>query len=138
VGKVPLHLGCSPEGAEVRDGEVHLKLRTHDGNEKEIVTEYVIAGTGYKVSMDKLGFLSADIRSQVEHSNGAPDLSSSFESSVPGLYFTGIAAANSFGPVMRFAFGAKFAAERLTQTLKKTAKRDAVRVSAQSLAATAK
>jgi len=98
----------------------------------------VIAGTGYKVSLDKLGFLSPEIRSQVKHSNGAPDLSSSFESSVPGLYFTGIAAANSFGPVMRFAFGAKFAAERLTQTLKKTAKRDAVRVSAQSLAATAK
>ena len=138
VGKVPLHLGCSPEGAEVRDGEVHLKLRSHDGGEKDIVTDYVIAGTGYKVSLDKLGFLSPEIRSQVKHSNGAPDLSSSFESSVPGLYFTGIAAANSFGPVMRFAFGAKFAAERLTQTLKKTAKRDAVRVSAQSLAATAK
>ena len=40
-------------------------------------------------------------------------LSSSFESSVPGIYFVGIAAANSFGPVMRFAFGAGFAARRL-------------------------
>jgi hypothetical protein len=44
-------------------------------------------------------------------------LSSNFESSVPGLYFTGLVAANSFGPVMRFAFGAGFAARRLTQAM---------------------
>jgi hypothetical protein len=46
-------------------------------------------------------------------------LSSSFESSVPGIYFVGVAAANSFGPVMRFAFGAGFAARRVTQTIAK-------------------
>ena len=42
-------------------------------------------------------------------------LSSSFESSMPGLYFVGVAAANSFGPVMRFAFGAGFAARTLAR-----------------------
>jgi len=36
------------------------------------------------------------------------------------LYFVGIAAANSFGPVMRFAFGAGFAAKRLTRTVMKS------------------
>ena len=51
---------------------------------------------------------------------GMPELSSTFESSMPGLYFAGLAAANSFGPVMRFAFGARFAAERLTQTMAKS------------------
>jgi hypothetical protein len=46
-------------------------------------------------------------------------LSSSFESSVPGIYFVGLAAATSFGPVMRFAFGAGFAARRLTEALQR-------------------
>jgi len=36
-----------------------------------------------------------------------------FESSVPGLHFVGVTAANSFGPLFRFAFGADYAAKRL-------------------------
>jgi hypothetical protein len=43
---------------------------------------------------------------------------------VPGLYFAGIAAANSFGPVMRFAFGAGFAARRLADTLHQSFSQD--------------
>jgi cation diffusion facilitator CzcD-associated flavoprotein CzcO len=124
VGKVPLHLGYSPESAEVRDGKVHLTLRSVDGTTKEIVADHIVAGTGYRVNMDNLQFLSDEIRSAVQQTNGSPVLSSNFESSVPGLYFTGIAAANSFGPVMRFAFGAKFTAPRLTKILKKTAVRE--------------
>jgi cation diffusion facilitator CzcD-associated flavoprotein CzcO len=138
VGKVPLHLGYSPESAEIRDGRVHLKLRSADGSEKEIVTDHIVAGTGYRVNLNRLLFLSEQIRSQVKQIDGSPVLSSSLESSVPGLYFAGIAAANSFGPVMRFAFGAKFAAERLTQALKRTAAGEAVAVSPARVAATAK
>jgi hypothetical protein len=40
-----------------------------------------------------------------------------FESSIPGLYFIGAAAANSFGPLLRFAYGAKFAANRVAARL---------------------
>jgi hypothetical protein len=36
---------------------------------------------------------------------------------VPGLYFVGAAAANSFGPLLRFAFGAKYAATRVARKL---------------------
>lgn len=138
VGKVPLHLGYSPEGAEIRDGIVHLQLRSQDGTKKEIETEHIIAGTGYRVRMDRLTFLSDQIRSEVKEINGSPALSASFESSVPGLYFTGVSAANSFGPVMRFAFGAKFAAEQLTKTLRKSATRDSMAAPTATLAATAK
>ena len=77
----------------------------------------MIAATGYIVDLERLKFLSPEIRSQVKTVNGSPVLSSSFESSVPGLYFVGVAAANSFGPVMRFAFGAGFAARRLHQAM---------------------
>jgi hypothetical protein len=61
-------------------------------------------------------------------------LSSTFESSVPGLYFVGIAAANSFGPVMRFAFGAGFAAKRLTQAMAQALARSRASVPASSVA----
>jgi thioredoxin reductase len=120
IGKVPLHLGCTPLGAEVRNGNVHLRVRAQDGQEREIVTGHLIAATGYRVNLDRLQFLSADIRSKVDVVNGSPTLSSSFESSIPGLYFAGVAAANSFGPVMRFAFGAGFAARTLTRALAKS------------------
>jgi thioredoxin reductase len=119
IGKVELHLGCTPQGAPVQNGRVHLRLLTANGSEREIVTEHVIAATGYRVDLERLKFLNSEIRSRFKTVQGSPVLSSSFESSVPGIYFVGVAAANSFGPVMRFAFGAGFAARRITQTIAK-------------------
>jgi thioredoxin reductase len=119
IGKVPLHLGCTPQGAAVQNGKVHLSVCATDGNKREIVTEHIIAATGYKVNLERLNFLSPEIRSQLKTVNGSPALSSTFESSVPGIFFVGVAAANSFGPVMRFAFGAGFAARRITQAMTK-------------------
>jgi thioredoxin reductase len=138
VGKVPMHLGYLPDGAEVRDGKVRLTLRATDGATKEIVADHIIAGTGYRVSLDSLRFLSEDLRSMVQQANGFPVLSVNFESSVPGLYFTGLASANSFGPVMRFAFGAKFTARRLAKVLKKTALREPLAMSAVEVAVNTK
>jgi hypothetical protein len=62
-----------------------------------------------------------------------PVLSSGYESSVPGLYFVGVAAANSFGPVMRFAFGSDFAARTVSRALAKAGSRELVRTSIPSL-----
>ena len=122
----------------VRDGKVHLTLRATDGTTKEIIADHIVAGTGYRVSLDSLKFLSEDIRSAVQQANGSPVLSINFESSVPGLYFTGLASANSFGPVMRFAFGAKFTAQRLAKVLKKTAVREPVALSSVEVAVNTK
>jgi pyridine nucleotide-disulfide oxidoreductase len=120
VGKVPTLLNQNLEKAESRNGNVVLHLRAADGSSSELQTQHVIAATGYRVDLNRLAFLSPDIRSRVNMVGGMPELSSTFESSMPGLYFAGLAAANSFGPVMRFAFGARFAAERLTQTMGKS------------------
>jgi len=117
IGRVPLLLGCTLEHAEVRDGMVHLHLRAADGGAREANAHHVIAATGYKVDVKRLKFLGESILSQLAAVNGSPVLSSKLESSVPGLYFAGMAAANSFGPVMRFAFGAGFAARLLTKAV---------------------
>jgi len=138
MGKVPLHLGCTPESAEVKNGEVRLRVRSAEGSEREIVAEHVIAATGYRVNLERLEFLNPEIRASLKALNGAPVLSSSFESSMPGLYFVGVAAANSFGPVMRFAFGAGFAARTVTRALTKSLSREPASVAVRSVATTAK
>jgi thioredoxin reductase len=138
MGKVPLHLGCTPCGAAVQESRVHLKVRAADGREREIVTEHVIAATGYRVDLERLRFLNPEIRSKIKVLNRAPVLSSNFESSVPGLYFAGVAAANSFGPVMRFAFGAGFAARTLDRALTKSLSKARASVPVRSVATTAK
>ena len=88
-----------------------------------MLAEHVIAGTGFKVDVNRIPFLSPDIKREVKTTHGSPVLSWKFESSVSGLYFVGLAAANSFGPVMRFAFGAGFTAERLTKRMTRLAAR---------------
>jgi len=128
IGRVPLFLGRTIERAEIKDGQVLLHMLGQDGSRSELMTEHVIAGTGFRVDMDRLQFLAPEIRAGIKSVHRTPILSSTFESSVPGLHFVGIAAANSFGPVMRFAFGAGFAAERLTALLKKSESRSRVSV----------
>jgi thioredoxin reductase len=138
IGKMPLHLGYTPQSAEVQNGRVHLKVRSADGAEREIVTEHVIAATGYKPDLERLKFLNPEIRSKVKTLNKAPVLGSNFESSVPGLYFGGVAAANSFGPVMRFAFGAGFAARTITRAMTKALSGATASVPVRGVATTAK
>jgi thioredoxin reductase len=138
IGKVEQLLGYSIDQADLHEGRVRLRLVDRKGGKREILTEHVIAGTGYRVDLKRLKFLSEDVRSQIKVVQGAPELSSTFESSVPGLYFAGIAAANSFGPVMRFAFGAGFAARRITKVMERSGSRSRVPVPASSSVSIAK
>jgi hypothetical protein len=117
MGKVPLVLGYSVERAAVSDHHVSLQLRSDDGSLRSLDAEHVIAATGYKVDVSRLTFLNDSLRDKIRLLEGAPILSSSFESSVRGLYFVGLAAANSFGPVMRFACGAGYTARRLSREM---------------------
>ena len=138
VGHVPLQLGLTPTGAAVVDGKIHLKLRAPDGSERELVTEHIITGTGYRVDLERLKFLSPEIRRDIATVESVPVLSSTFESSVPGLYFVGLVAANTFGPVMRFAFGAGFAARRITKAMTSALSRNKASVPAAGVVAARK
>jgi thioredoxin reductase len=117
IGRIPLLVGSSLEDAKVRRDRVHLKIRGVGGASHELVADHVIAATGYKLDLRRYDFLGTEIYNGLKSVDNTPVLSSSMESSVPGLYFVGAIAANSFGPVMRFAFGARFAANRLARAL---------------------
>ena len=67
------------------------------GRTEELLVDRVIAGTGYRVNLEALSFLDEDLRRALRRIQGAPSLSPQFESSMPDLYFIGLAAANTFG-----------------------------------------
>ena len=117
VGRVPLLLGRELLAAAVEDSRVALTLSKRDGLLETLHFDHVIAATGFRVDLGRLTLLSPSLRRDIAEYRGAPILTRDFESSVPGLYFIGPAAAASFGPMMRFTFGARYAARRLTRAL---------------------
>jgi cation diffusion facilitator CzcD-associated flavoprotein CzcO len=117
VDRFPLHLGSTLKAAEVENGHVRINFADADGVEQQVLADHVIGATGFKVAVSKLGFLDERLRQQIATVEDTPVLSSNFESSVPGLYLVGIASANSFGPLTRFAFGAGFTAKRISSHL---------------------
>jgi thioredoxin reductase len=117
VGHVTIHLGTSMNAATANGNGVILHLSQRDGTVKELHVDHVIAATGYKVKLQRLDFLDPDLRRQMKEVDDTPVLNTNFESSVPGLYLVGLAAASSFGPLCRFAYGAKFTAPRIARHL---------------------
>ena len=116
--KVPQLVGCRILRADLSsNGRVCLRLATDDGAERELRAEHIIAATGYRPDLDRLPLLRAEVRSRLKAINKTPVLSGAFKSSLPGLYFTGAITANTFGPVMRFAAGARFTARRISGRL---------------------
>jgi hypothetical protein len=126
VGRVPVHTGLTPREAEIRNGRVHLKFTDANGSTVEHDFDQVITATGYRVDVRRLRLLDSSLLTKLKTIENAPVLSLNFESSVPGLYFVGVASAFSFGPVMRFAFGSRYAAIRLTGHLSKVSARQPV------------
>jgi thioredoxin reductase len=117
---VPFLLGAFVTGARERAGRAEVTFRMADGSTRVVTADHVIAATGYKVDLRRLTFLRESIQSSIRSVEHTPILSRHFESSIPGLFFVGCAAANSFGPLLRFAYGAGFASHRLTRHLYQT------------------
>jgi 2-polyprenyl-6-methoxyphenol hydroxylase-like FAD-dependent oxidoreductase len=137
-GIVPIIVGATIARADEVGGRVQLKLDVLGGETKVVTADHVIAGTGYRVDMRRLPFFGPAVLDRLDCVEHTPRLSRNFESSLPGLHFVGTAAANSFGPMMRFAYGAGFASRRLTRHLMRTAARGSVRAGAGSSGSWAK
>ncbi|WP_252396264.1 FAD-dependent oxidoreductase [Streptantibioticus parmotrematis] len=112
-GVVPVLLGRAVRAADDTPDGVRLRLRGPDGSTEVLDVDHVLAATGYHVDVDRLTLLDESLRRAVRRIGRAPRLTGDFESSVPGLYFTGLAAAATFGPVLRFVCGTGFAARRI-------------------------
>jgi thioredoxin reductase len=117
VGRLPILFSHSVGSCEARGGRAVLHVSDHDGRSRELATDHVIAATGYQFQLRRLPFLSEDLNSRLRHEQQLPALSANFESSVPGLYFAGLASCYSFGPAMRFLDGASYTARRISDHL---------------------
>lgn len=126
-GIVPTILGATIARADARNGRVRLGLELRAGGERELTVDHVIAGTGYRVDMRRLAFFGPAVLDRLACADNTPRLSRFFESSIPGLHFVGTAAANSFGPMLRFAYGAGFTSRRLSGHLVRALSRGSVR-----------
>ena len=115
LGHAQFHLASGIAGAKAQNGRVLLTLAGGDGGTLE--SDHVIAATGYTADLRRVSFLNSGILSEIRSVENTPVLSSSFECSVPGMYFVGNPSANTFGPLVRFAFGARFTARRLARHL---------------------
>lgn len=108
---VPLTTGRAIVSA--RPAGEQLDLALDDGTARRV--DHVLLATGYRVDVTKYPFLSAELARSVRHTDGLPRLTAGFESSVHGLYFVGAVAVESFGPLMRFVAGTKYAARALAR-----------------------
>jgi thioredoxin reductase len=109
--------GCHAVSASAAGGKVQLKL--NDGSES--VVDHVLLGTGYRVSVARMNFLSGDLPQAIRTAKGYPILNRGFESSVRGLYFVGATGAYSFGPLCRFVAGTPYTARTLARYAVKNA-----------------
>jgi lysine/ornithine N-monooxygenase len=118
-GQLPIMTQSTLAAATAIDGGgVRLEFDRRGESQRHIVeVDHVIAGTGYKVVLSRLNFLDPQLATGIRQADQTPLLDRHFESSARGLYFVGGAAANSFGPLLRFAFGANFAAKRVSNRL---------------------
>src|SRR5205085_6013356 len=99
-GKVAVRSHCEILSARADGDGVVLRVR-QNGSEQELRGSHAVAGTGFEVDVDRLAFLDPEIRAGIDRIERAPRLDHRFQSSVPGLYFVGVSAMFSFGPLLR-------------------------------------
>ncbi|HTR89533.1 MAG TPA: FAD-dependent oxidoreductase [Solirubrobacteraceae bacterium] len=111
--EVDIALHTAVRRAQARDGRVELELE--DGSRRAF--DHVFLGTGYRIDVRRYPFLAPELAAELRVRAGSPVLATGFESSIPGLHFTGALAAESFGPAMRFVVGTCYTGPALTQAL---------------------
>jgi hypothetical protein len=116
-GRVTTHLGCRLDGVTATGTGVLVRFRDEEGAQQETPVDHVIAATGFRPLLSRLGFLDAGMAAKIRTEDGTPEIDRNFRTSVPGLYMTGLATANNFGPLCRFACGAEFTVKRLAPLL---------------------
>jgi thioredoxin reductase len=76
--------------------------------------DHVLLATGYRVNVSRYAVLARELVQGIRAHNGYPQLNEGFESTVPGLHFLGATAAQTFGPLMGFVAGTRYASSALT------------------------
>ncbi|MER5489601.1 NAD(P)-binding domain-containing protein [Streptomyces sp. NPDC002490] len=116
-GALEVLLGHEAVHAGVTDsGRVRLAVRGPAGAVEPLLTDHVIAATGFAATRDRLQVLAPELRTALAvGADGAPELGRDFTSSWPGLFLAGLVTASTYGPAMRFVYGSGYTADRLVR-----------------------
>jgi hypothetical protein len=121
VGVVDMLGNTSVRRAEASGSGVRLLLDSPTRSSLEV--DHVIAGTGFRIDIARLGFLPEDLQARIATVDGFPVLTRAGESTVPGLYFAGAPASFGLGPSMRFLPGTYNLSAPLAQSVASRASR---------------
>jgi thioredoxin reductase len=112
----------------------HLRLAEPQGSgvllhldgpvRSRIAADHVIAGTGFRIDLSRLPFLSEEIQAGLVTRANCPRVNRAGESTVPGLYFAGAPTAVSLGPGVRFISGTHHTAAQLARSVARRARRN--------------
>lgn len=100
-----------------RESGGRLRIQLADSTHR--LVDHVFLGTGYRVNVSQYPFLSQRIVQDLSVTEGFPQLHGGFESSLSGLHFLGAPAGHSFGPLMYFVSGTRFASRTLRSYMEK-------------------
>jgi len=78
-----------------------------------VIVDRIISATGFRPRLRHVDFIAPQLHNRIELEEGYPALSAAFESTAPGLFFTGMLAAGSFGPLLEYMHGSAVAAQRI-------------------------
>ena len=124
-GEFPILTGHTIDSAVCGPDGVRLGLLRHTGARTGVAADHVIAATGYRPDLSRLAFLDDELRSRVRTVARTPIVDRDYQTSSPGLYVVGPGVAPTFGPVMRFVYGADHAARAVGRRLAGSASRRA-------------
>ncbi len=95
-------------------GDLLVKLDTGES----LTVDHIILATGYKVKIDQVPFLAqGNILPQLTTRNGFPVLDEHFQTNLPGLFMTSMAATQDFGPFFAFTISVRTSAKLIGQAL---------------------
>ncbi|HEX3959523.1 MAG TPA: NAD(P)-binding domain-containing protein [Trebonia sp.] len=122
-GVVEVLTGHPLKSAEPQGSGVLLRLG--GAKQTSVAVDHVIAGTGFRMDMARLTFLSEEIQAGVVTRANLPLVNRAGESAVPGLYFAGALTTVSLGPGVRFISGTHQTAAQLARSVARRARKGA-------------
>lgn len=114
AANVQVHENQKIANVQQVNGGIEVQLESGE----RIGCDRIILATGYKVDISRVPYLDQEaLVANVKTQDGFPVLSPTFESSIPGLYFTGLCAARDFGPFFGFVRACNVSAKTIIGTI---------------------
>jgi FAD-dependent urate hydroxylase len=107
------HPRCEVVSVAARSGDA-VRLTLSD--DTVLDADHVVFASGYRADLPRVPYLS-EVLDQVSVTDGFPDLTEGFETSLPGLYVVGFSATRDFGPFYGFTKGCPSAARIVVEEM---------------------